>query len=175
MNTIFNLIKLNRGIFPQSYYIILLFFIFIFYINYSNIIKENFYNTEIVDGKIQFNDEIIINKLKIGNTYLRQDDEFIRVISDYNNKDSYKIGIAAKNIYVDDDIIIKGLGSIKSISSELSKIRNQLNQLNVNTVKKDRKYAIQSEKDEHYLSNQEGYRGKNKKLTQWETVFFREV
>jgi hypothetical protein len=44
--------------------------------------------------------------LKIGQAIFRQDDDWVRITKDINNKDAYDKGLAAKNLFASDDVYV---------------------------------------------------------------------
>ena len=129
-------------------------------------------SNEALLNKLKVSDEAVLDKLKIGKTYLRQDDDWIRLCSDYNNyNNSYNIGLAAQNIYAHDDMRINGIGSIKNAINELKK---NTEYLMTNAIRKDKPYAIQSSRGGH-LSDRGGWGPAPADSTWLETMYFKEV
>jgi len=147
-------------------------------------------NSLTVPGGLNINGEALINKLKIGKTYLRQDDEWLRLCSDYNNKESYEIGLIAARlassiIYVNDDLFLSDLGSMKNtlielknsvneLKSSVNELKKSVSYLMTNAIRKDKPYAIQSSKGGH-LSDQGGWKSAPQDWGGDETMYFREV
>ncbi|NBP03434.1 MAG: hypothetical protein EBU90_25765, partial [Proteobacteria bacterium] len=97
--------------------------------------------------------------IRIGDTYLRQDDEWLRLVKDKNSigLDSYDKGLAAKKLWAKDSLEVAG----RNIIAELDDLRN-------NVIRKDRIYGIQSDRG-GFLSDQGGWKGN---VGGWERMKF---
>jgi hypothetical protein len=95
--------------------------------------------------------------LRLGDATLRQDDDWLRIISDKNNNQSYDKGLAARQLWARDKIFASG----RDILAELDDLRN-------NAVRKDKQYFVRSNRG-GLLIDGGGWSG-NK--GDWETMKF---
>jgi len=73
------------------------------------------------------------DSLRIGDTHLRQDDDWLRLVGDKNKVDDYNKGLAAKNLWAKDKIF----AASRDILAELDDLR-------ANVIRKDRQYYVRS-------------------------------
>jgi hypothetical protein len=101
--------------------------------------------------------------LRIGDTHLRQDDDWLRLIGDKNNPGDYNKGLAAKNLWARDKVFAAN----RDILAELDDLKR-------NCVRKDRKYGIKSSRG-GYLSDQGGWKGRPGSGGDWEVMYMDEL
>jgi hypothetical protein len=87
---------------------------------------------------------IKVNKIQIGNTHLVQkvEDGWVRLLKNPDDDQSYEKGVAAYQLFAKDKIWAAG-GS-RDILAELDYLKNNVEDLKNNVVRKDRKYAIRN-------------------------------
>lgn len=71
--------------------------------------------------------------IQLGSAIFRQDDDWVRIISDKNSPYSYDKGLAAKNLYADNKILVRGRDIIA-----------ELDDLKTNAVRRDQRYTVEN-------------------------------
>jgi hypothetical protein len=115
-------------------------------------------------GKTADNNRVVRvwDTLQIGGAILRQDNEWLRIISDKNNPGSYDKGLAAKKLWASDSIEVAN----RNILAELDDLKK-------NTVRIDRWYGIQNMDNRRLQMSGDGSRATNDNNGgNWESMRF---
>jgi hypothetical protein len=121
--------------------------------------------------------------LRIGDTHLRQDDDWLRLVGDKNNKEDYNKGLAAKNLWAKEKLyasnrdilaeIDNNFEGWKKVRAEIDNIRNDFEGWKKVIVRNDRWYAVQNKDNRRLQMSGDGARATGSgNWGNWEGVRF---
>lgn len=107
--------------------------------------------------------------LRIGDTHLRQDYDWLRLLGDQNDLNSYNRGLAAKNLWSREKLWVND----RDILAEIDNIRNDFEGWKKVIVRNDRWYAVQNKDNRRLQMSGDGARATGSgNWGNWEGVRF---